>query len=318
MRIYLLFLLIIVLACGKDSEPTLGGINRMDEAMMSCKSKEELAAVFEQNPELAELVYGFPATDTASIAQVFEVIQHPEAQKLYQQVDENFGNLETIQKELAVAFAEITKMYPNFKQPRIASVFTGLQQDIIANDTLIVISLESFLGPKALYRPQHPAYMLRRYAPEYIVPNIIRFVSNRFNRVDIESDTFTDDMVFYGKSFQFCRAVLPNVPDSLIIGYSNRDLQNSFENQDYIWRHILTRELLNNADPAVKVKYFEERPYTGEISPDCPGRIGQWLGLRIVELYMRNNPKVSVQELMANNNAVEILRASKYRGQGDE
>ncbi|MCY1379710.1 gliding motility-associated lipoprotein GldB [compost metagenome] len=84
-----------------------------------------------------------------------------------------------------------------------------------------------------------------------------------------------------------------------------------------IWAHIIDRELLNSENPAVNAKYFGERPYVGEISGDCPGRVGQWLGWRIVELYRMKNPQVSLQELMLNEDAGAILRGSKYRGQKD-
>ncbi|HCC71635.1 MAG TPA: gliding motility lipoprotein GldB, partial [Bacteroidales bacterium] len=37
-----------------------------------------------------------------------------------------------------------------------------------------------------------------------------------------------------------------------------------------------------------------------------------WLGFRIIESFMKNNPDVELRELMINNNYREILEEAKY------
>lgn len=317
----LLFLLTAVLfGCGKGSDvpETEVTIERFDQKLMAVKSEEELQKLLEENRAVSDLLFGASPEDTAFTGDVFYMVQHADARKLYEQVQETFGELKPLEVSFARAFEEIRKLYPGFTPPRIVAGFSGLRNDLVVSDSLVVISLESFIGPKALYRPDQPEYMLRRFAPEYIVPNVIRFLSNQFNKVDFTRDSFTADMIFFGKSLEFSRAVLPHVEDSLIIGYTNREMQNAYEHQEVIWAHIIDRELLNSENPAVNGKYFGERPYVGEISGDCPGRIGQWLGWRIVELYRMKNPKVTLRELMQNEDAEAILRGSNYRGQKDK
>lgn len=317
----LFFLLIAAMfGCGKgsDAPETAVSIERFDRELMAVKSEPELKALLEKNRAVSDLLFGASPADTAFTGDVLHMIQHADARRLYEQVGETFGDLKSMEESFARVFDEIRKLYPSFTPPRIVAGFSGLQNDLVVSDSLVVISLESFIGPKALYRPDQPDYMLRRFAPEYVVPNVTRFLSNRFNKVDFTTDSFTADMIFFGKSLEFCRAVLPHVQDSLIIGYTNREMQNAYEHQEVIWAHIIDRELLNSENPAVNAKYFGERPYVAEIGPDCPARIGQWLGWRIVEMYRMKNPKVSLQELMQNEDAGAILRGSKYRGQKDK
>lgn len=292
-------------------------IERFDGKLMAVKSEKELRKLLEENRAVSDLLFGASPEDTAFTGGVFHMIQHADARRLYDQTGETFGDLKPLELSFGRAFDEIKKLYPHFKPPRIVAGFSGLQNDLVVSDSLVVISLESFIGPKALYRPDHPEYMLRRFAPEYVVPNVIRLLSNQFNKVDFSRDSFTADMIFFGKSLEFSRAVLPHVEDSLILGYTNREMQNAYEHQETIWAHIIDRELLNSENPAVNAKYFGERPYVGEISGDCPGRIGQWLGWRIVEMYRMKNPEITTPELMQNEDAGAILRGSKYRGQKD-
>lgn len=316
----LIFLLtLFIYACGsKDESFPPATIERLDEQIMSVKSKAELERLLKKNQIISENFLGGSPEDTAFVADIFFMIENQDAQSFYGQVKETFGNLAKIKADFGQAFGEIKKLYPDFKEPRIVTAFTGLRNDMLISDSLVVVSLEAFIGSKAKYKLDYPNYILTRYQPDYIVPNVIRVLSNKYNEIDTNNDNFTTDLIFFGKSLEFCRTVLPHIPDSLIIGYSNLDLQHAYENQDYIWAHIIDRNLLNSNNPAVNAKYFGERPYVAEISPDCPARIGQWLGWRIVELYREKNPKVSIQDLMKNKNALEILRGSKYRGQLDE
>lgn len=320
MRIFIAVLLsAFVLCCAKDSPPEIQvTFERFDEQLMAVKTKEELVKLLEKNRAITELFYGGNVSDTAFVSDVFHMIKHEDAQKLFKQSQDTFGDLTKVSTDFAKAFDEVKKLYPDYTPPKMVAAFTGLRNDMFITDSLVIVSLEAFIGPNALYRPDQSDYMMNRFTPEYIVPSVVRVLSNKFNKVNFEKDTFTADMIFFGKSLEFSRAVLPHIADSLIIGYTNTQMQNAYENQDVIWAHVIERELLNSDNPTVNAKYFGERPYMAEISKDCPGRIGQWLGWRIVELYRANNPKVSIQDLMKNENVEEILRGSKYRGQKDE
>lgn len=53
--------------------------------------------------------------------------------------------------------------------------------------------------------------------------------------------------------------------------------------------------------------------YIYEVSQDAPGRLGIWLGWRIVESYMEHNESISLQELMSEPDAQKILESSFYK-----
>ena len=312
----ILGLLALFAGCKEKVQPT--PILRFDQELMGARTAEDVQSVLSKNTEVTEALFGASPSDTGLVAGLYHMVQHADAQAFYAQAQTAFGKLEKLEESFGIAFAEIRKIYPEFKEPRIVAAFTGLQNDLVVSDSLVIISLEAFIGPDAKFKLEEPQYILRRYGQEYIVPTVVRMLSNAYNKGDFTKESFTTDLIFYGKSLEFARAVLPHVEDSLIIGFTNREMQLAYENQEIIWAHVIDRNLLNSDNPAVNAKYFGERPYVGEIGPDCPGRIGQWLGWRIVELYRMENPKVSIASLMANPDAAAILRGSKYRGQKEE
>jgi hypothetical protein len=319
MRVKFLFIIavfsIVLTSCGEGKPDVEVKIRRFERELMAVKSQPEMATLLQKNENIVKSLYRTFPDDTAFVSHMYYLASHPETRKLYEQTQKEFGELSDIQKELKTAFVNIKSNFPDFKEPKIVTTFSGLENDLFVSDTLIIIALESFIGSKAPYRPDQPNYILKRYSKEYIVPTVIRYLSNSYNKLDPKDQSFLADMLFFGKSLEFTKEMLPNTPDSLIIGYSALELTETWEAQDLVWAHVVDKNLLYNPNPHLKEKYFGERPSVPEIGPKCPGRIGQWLGWRIIQRYRTENPKVTFQELMANDKPGDILRESKYRGQ---
>jgi hypothetical protein len=293
-------------------------IDRFDQKLMAVKSKTELATLFAENPTYTKSLYRAMPDDTALISHVYYLVSHPDTRKFHAETVKNFGDLANMKTEFKGAFQHIKSMYPTFKVPKIMTTFTGLENDMFVSDSLIIISLEAFNGPKATYRPDQPNYLLRRYTPTHIVPMAVRYLSNTYNKTDQGDQTFLGDMVYFGKSLEFTKQMLPATADSLILGYTQKELDDTWAAQDLIWAHTIEKTLLYNKNNFIKEKYLGERPNIPEIGPSCPGRIGQWLGWRIVKRYMNENPKITFQDVMAKPNSEEILKMSGYRGQVDD
>ncbi len=156
---------------------------------------------------------------------------------------------------------------------------------------------------------------MRRYQKEYIVPAIVFAISDHYNATNRTDQTMLADMVYYGKGYVFTKTMLPAVSDSLIIGYSDRQLTETFNAQDIIWAHFIDNQLIYQTNPAIKARYLNERPFTAEIGQRCPGAIGRWLGWRIVGRYHDEHDNVGIADLMRNTDARQIFEQSGYKGQ---
>ena len=90
------------------------------------------------------------------------------------------------------------------------------------------------------------------------------------------------------------------------------------ENQEIIWANLIENELLYERNDYMKNKFIGERPNVSEISENCPGRVGAWLGWEIVKKYMDKNSDVTISELMAETDAHKIFQMAKYRPKNSE
>ena len=306
-----------------DESPETTGLSvkNLDQELFASKSVQDVQIFLNKHPYLAPLYFTDASTDTAQLAgHLFNIIQNPGLQDFKNQIDTIIGDrTANIINPLKKAFGQIKKNYPDFKSPRIEFIITGFTgNDLYISDSLIIIGLDYFGGPQSSYRPDVFDYQLRRYQKEYIVPSVIFFLSNRYNQLNAADPTLLSEIVGYGKGFEFVKQVLPDTPDSLILGYSAENLRRTYNSQQEIWAYFITNKLLYEKNELKKQKFIGERPFTIEIGNEVPGGIGRWVGWRIVSRFMEENPNITLPELMKMDNAMQILQESGYKGQKDE
>ncbi len=315
-----------LLACQTDdcrSAPDASAIDvdvelvRWDEALFQAKGTQQMSQLLRAHPNFAQKylhLSDYPA-DSVLINQYTQLVSHPSADTLYQQTKAAFGDLSALRDSFQEAFRLVKYHYPEFTPPTIYTTFTGLGtmgDDLFVSDSMIVISLEFFIGPEARYRPQTHDYLLNRYRPASIVPSCLLLLSNKYNATDQKDQSLLAEMVFYGKSYHFVQQMMPCLADSTLFGYQTDQMARVDDHQPLIWSHFVDNELLFKNDHTVKTRYLGDRPSTVEINSKIPGQIGRWLGHEIVAAYAETTG-TSLTTLMKQTDAQAIFRESKYR-----
>jgi len=323
--LYFPFILILAFACGKkeedcelsqeilDQDLSLK-ITRLEKEFFTAKSAEEFKYLFEEHPEFAKEYLQedlYPSPDSLA-AELLAIHQDSSMQVLYDSVQYVYGDFSDVEKELETAFKAIKHYFPEFQVPKVYTFVSGFNSDLIVTDDLIVIGLDYFLTPTHTFQPELPRYMAERYDKPYIVPMIVMAISARFNQTNPTDNTLLAEMIYYGKTYHFTKAILPCTSDQYIFGYTPEAISESFDNEELIWSHFVENELLYETNPFEIRKYIGEAPFTDAISTKAPGRLGRWLGWNIVDDYQFNQG-VSLDLLMAEPNAEKIFRESGYR-----
>ncbi|WP_445438767.1 gliding motility protein GldB-related protein [Dyadobacter pollutisoli] len=293
----------------------------LDQELFACKSVTEVQNFLNKHSYLSKVYFANAPVEPSQLAgHLFNILQNNVFQTFKNQLNTLIGDRQAnIINPLTNAFKQIKHHYPAFNAPKVQFMITGFTgDDLYISDSLIIIGLDYFGGPEAQFRPNVFDYQLRRYQREYIVPSIVFFESNRFNRMGASDQTLLADMIGYGKGYEFVKTVMPSTPDSLIFGYSEDNLKRTNKSQQAIWSYFIAGKLLYEKSDLKKKKYIEERPFTTEIGEKVPGAIARWVGWRIVDRYMKENPDVSLPQLMEIDNAARILQESGYKGEPDE
>jgi len=322
---FFLGIVLLAFACGKKvetcelDEAILNQdiklqVTRLEDEFFGAKTAEDFKFLMEKHPEFVKEYLQmdlYPSPDSL-IAELLTIHQDSAMRVLYDSVKVEFQDFSQIEKDLENAFKAIKYNFPEFQIPKVYTFVSGFNSDLIVSEDLIVIGLDYFLPATHTFQPDQPRYLSDRYEAPYIVPMIVTVISSRFNKTDPSDNTLLAEMIYYGKSYHFTKAILPCTSDQYIIGYSPEQIAESFDNEEYIWSHFVENELLYETNPFELRKYIGEAPFTDEISTKAPGRIGRWVGWNIVDDYQFTN-QVPLPLLMDEKDAEKIFRQSGYR-----
>lgn len=291
-------------------------IVRTEEALFNSKSITEVAQFLEDQEDIAlKFLHSDQYSSKEILAgRMFQLVDDPYLDTLYNEAVNAFeDNYDNFESDLQTLYTWLNYYYPQNRVPEVKTMVTGLYTDMYVSEESIIIGLDFFIGPEATFRPlQLPVYIQKRYTQQHVVPGIAKFIASSYAELGDEN-TLLSEMIDIGKVMYFTGQLLPCTPDSLIIGFSATEMNNVAENREIIWANFIENDLLYNTEEMMKQKFLGERPNIHEISKNCPGRVGAYVGWEIVKAYMEQNENVSLQDLLAETNHNKIFNRSKYK-----
>lgn len=248
------------------------------------------------------------------------VLLNPDYNALLKAVRQKYPDLKKQEEELTDAFKHVKYYYPQQKIPRLISFISGFTVQTPIGDGYIGIGLDMFLGANSKFYPalrqSIPLYISRRFTPENITPRVMEtFVREEMFPEQDDDRSLMAKMVYNGKVLYCMDALMPDVADTLKIGYTKAQMEWCKRYEASIWGYFLEQNLLYESDYLKIQKYLTEAPFTpglGESNESAP-KLGVWVGWQIVKEYMERNPDITLQQLMQETDAQKILNRSKYK-----
>lgn len=304
-------------------------IDRFDQQFMSIDSTHILRGLGQLNKRfpvftdiyLEDILNYGPYSDTSTILrkEVHAFITARDIRNLQKTVDTQYSEsgLNSLKQELTRGFQFLKYYLPSYHTPRIVTFISGLNNfGAVTADSVLAIGLDMFLGkdfpPYQQISDPYPDYMLATFSRPYIVPDCFKAIEQQLYPIP-EQGTLLDQIIAYGKQLYFLDQVLPDTPDSLKIQYSSVQLDWCKQNERFIWQFFIQNNLLYSTDMQQIMHYVGPGPSTQGMPKEAPGNIGSWIGWRIVKMYMKKHPQISLHELLEDTDSQKILREASYK-----
>ena len=255
------------------------------------------------NPDAVQYLKDF-ATDPFSIT-------------LYEKVKAVFSDLKQIEPVVEDVFAHFHYYYPEIELPKKAfTCTTGVHPDeppVQIIDDQLVISLDWYLDDEELYdQIGMPRYMSLRRNVSTLAKEVAEQLYMYYLYEWRKQGQIVGEMVFYGRRDFFVEAMCPELPDSVLLGYSSKQWQWAVENEGQVWADIVGNRRLYDAGLDAYMMFFGDGPFTQAYSNDAPSRLGEFFGLNISRSYFSNN-EVSLQDLMQRKDLQNVFQDSGYK-----
>jgi uncharacterized protein YjaZ len=148
---------------------------------------------------------------------------------------------------------------------------------------------------------------------EYVVRDVMSMYLAYHIAYNSKYNRLLEQMIFRGKQLFLLSQLLPEAPAWQVIGYTEEQWAWCEHYERAIWNRIMEKRDLFKTESSVLSSYMNEGPFTAEVTQDSPGRLGLWVGWRIVDSYMRHNQDITIYDLIREGDAQKILEQSFYK-----
>ena len=245
-------------------------------------------------------------------------IANKDIQTAYSDLNKTYSDndIELIGDEMTEAVKRFKVFFPKRKTPKqFVTFMSGFQYNVVYVDSTLGVGLDMYLGSKNPFYSmmQLPNFRTRTMNKEHVLSDAVRgWVITEVDNAD-PVNNLLNHMIFYGKIFYICDGLLPNVQDSIKMGYTTAQMKYINEYEKNLWGFFAKDNKLYDNDLKLVSEFTSDGPFTRAISKECPPRIAMWLGKQIVKSYMEHNSDITVEDLMNEKDAQKILSKSKYK-----
>jgi len=252
--------------------------------------------------------------DRAFVPYLKKFVSNNITQETYKDILEKYASFDKEKKDITKAFSYYHHYFPKKEIPRVYTVISGFNQSIVIDSMVLAIALDKYLGEKDVFyeRLAIPIYLRKKFNRELIPVDCMRAIAwGEFPFVG--EDNMANNMIYEGKIQYFLEATLPFVDDTLKMGYTEKQMKWCYINEKKLWTAIVEDEMLYQTKPIQIKNMIKEAPFSQPFGNHSPPKLGVWIGWQIVRSYMKNNPQITLKELMENNDYTAILNSSSYR-----
>jgi hypothetical protein len=290
-------------------------IHRYEKALFSIP-KDSLQAGLKAIADKFPIFLSADLDDTLNIIQLHQFVNNPLNTMLYDSTLAKFPNLRSQEVSLTNAFKRFKYYFPEKQVPDVFSYVSGLLYETpiqFFNDDMI-IALDMYLGTELKeYRSLRlPLYQIQKMNADYLVRDAM-FNLYYYHFLEKPGKDFLEQMISKGKHLYFLDAMLPETADYIKIGYPEQKLDWCVANEANIWAFLIQNDLLYSSDSQTIRKFFVDGPFTSEFTDQSPARMGEWIGWQVVRTYMNNNPHLSLEQLMNEQDSQKVLKNSGYK-----
>lgn len=297
-------------------------IHRFDKDMIELDTSHPMKSVkelYKKYPQFLPLfTYNILEIDDTDTAKVADMLIKFDTDTAFKQVNrkvlETFSNVDGIEKDLSSAFSLTHEYFPQIIIPQVYFFISGYNRSVMMTDSIMAIGTDFYLG--ADYKPyqdftyDYLLYNMRKDMVSIDIVSALLFKNFIFNG---DQDRLLDNMLHRGKVIYLVASFMPDKKLEDIIGYSPEQMQWAEKYEEDIWKTIVGQKDLFSTEVKLIGQYLNDAPFTTPVSQESPGRLGVYIGWKIVDSYMKNNKNVTLQELMENNDYQKILEQSGYR-----
>ncbi len=235
-------------------------------------------------------------------------------QVLFQEVHDQYKDIRDLSEEFTKAFRALKQADADFPVPRVYVQISGLNQSLVVGDSLLGISLDKYLGADyPLYKRFYHPYQMRTMCRERIVPEALTsYLRSIYPRPYNRTHTVLDRILHQGRMHWVVWKILNRKSLEEEIGFEADRAQWCKQHEAEIWKWVQEEKLFESAEVGISQMLLKPRQGTPALSKDAADQLGLWMGIHIVDGYMKRHKEVEINDLLHATDLQRIWLDSGY------
>ncbi len=242
-------------------------------------------------------------------------INYEDNKEVYSKCIELYPDSTVLKDALTNAFKYYKYYFPEAQVPEVYFHTSYFNQSIAMDSTWVSVSVEKYLGEDCEFYEwlSIPKYLRKKMVPQKVVPDIMKALAMSNHTIAMKNEDVLSKMISQAKLQYFIKTMIPTIEDTLLFDYTKNQMKWCERYEADIWASMVEQKHLYNNERMIMQKYVGDSPFTYYFGQDSPGKAAVFLGLKIIEAYMKNNPGLSLADLLMQADAHLILREARYR-----
>ncbi len=233
------------------------------------------------------------------------------------EVEKCFDDVSILERQLGCIRSNFEKELPQVKLNDVYAIVSPYRQSIYIADSTLLLALNHYLGKTHSAYDGFEEYIKRAKEAKYIPYDVVEALIRSF--IPFESngdDILLAKMLYAGAIVVAKMQIVPDASLAQALGYDDKELDWVVENETDLWNSLVSKELLYSTSYFDVKQLLMLSPNTSVLHADAPGRVGVYLGYRIVSSYLKKNSNTTLKMLFDPQfyQSQQTLVASGYHG----
>lgn len=244
--------------------------------------------------------------------------------ELEEYIKKQYPDTKETDKALLDGFKLLKFYYPNHNIPEILYLNMGLSRwtSFAVDSNTMCIGLDMFLGDEFPWYTSvgEPVYMRTHRRRAYIPVSVFTTLYRIGVPMKTQDKSLLELMLQRGKEKYFVHKILPTIPDSVLFGFTARQMEWCEKSEAWAYNFFVKNQLLYSSEAQNIMPYVTDGPFARGMEAAnaeeklTPGNIGSWIGYRMIQSYMEQNKNLSLPELISKQLNIEtFLTDAKYK-----
>lgn len=214
-------------------------------------------------------------------------------------VDSVFPTVAPLERQLGEIMLRARRDSLPLPQMRFYSVVWGRPQPLMRDSDVMLIALNHYLGADYPGYSHWESYRRAAKTPEQLPYDLAASLAATAVPMEApDSASLIDWMLREGALMEARMRLVPDASLATALGYDEKMLQGLDANYQQMMDELASRRLMHDTDPVLIDRMIAPGPQSPLLNGWAPGRVGRYIGYRLIQDYLRRHPRATLVTLL--------------------